>query len=143
MAVETLCWSCGNACTRGCSWSDRGIPVKGWKAVRNKDNQSYHVVSCPKFCKSSRLKDLDDDGAQMLAAEIIKQVIFDYTKGAPETAISLERFVRGRRFRAIASVDPEHLIKLMRERRKEYQTEKQKRLRKALQGVSEASEKEI
>lgn len=52
-----ICWKCDRA-TGGCSWSSKGIPVKGWKANKTiiKDNitsnriiDSYEVLKCPLF----------------------------------------------------------------------------------------------
>ena len=58
---ETLCWKCANAVpnrdgTRGCSWSRKFVPVKGWKAKKIKTpctekfrDCSYEVLDCPEF----------------------------------------------------------------------------------------------
>ena len=54
------CWDCANACG-GCSWSEKGEPVPGWKAepiiIRNNmgrdpddfSAKSYRIYACPKF----------------------------------------------------------------------------------------------
>lgn len=67
---ETLCWRCGNACIKGCSWSKDFTPVKGWKAkylplrVPKHDGKkfkatggklpSYRVRKCPEFIPDGR-----------------------------------------------------------------------------------------
>lgn len=63
--TQTLCWYCVHAVPSkgigtGCSWSRRGIPVKGWTAQRrdvllqrpygvNELVESYRVEDCPQF----------------------------------------------------------------------------------------------
>jgi len=64
MSSKTICWECANAVpdragARGCSWSRRFEPVKGWKAIRKElrfndgrgasANESYIVLECPQF----------------------------------------------------------------------------------------------
>lgn len=60
---NSLCWKCQHAVpnkegTRGCSWSRKFEPVKGWKAVQGSRNYypgtkikttSYTVLECPEF----------------------------------------------------------------------------------------------
>lgn len=51
---DTLCWDCTKAGVKGCAWSGRFEPVKGWKAERVqrqdlKDGETFHVISCPEF----------------------------------------------------------------------------------------------
>lgn len=55
-----MCWICENACS--CSWS-KGIPVKGWKAVKTSvkskgefEYYSYRILFCPKFKQESDVK---------------------------------------------------------------------------------------
>ena len=55
---STLCWDCANAVpdgVRGCSWSLRFKPVKGWEAETDKVHESatYTVLSCPMFERDS------------------------------------------------------------------------------------------
>jgi len=66
---ETLCWSCDNACG-GCSWSKALIPVSGWdaKPIKIKGNMdskeytdSYIVNSCPLFCQTKRVREIEED----------------------------------------------------------------------------------
>ena len=58
----TLCWYCKNAIGK-CSWSQEGIPVKGWGAeptIIKCDNgtiiSSYCVKSCPLFIQEQEVK---------------------------------------------------------------------------------------
>ena len=57
MANHTLCWECGKACTKGCSWSAEFIPVKGWDAeethIDSMPEPSYYVKECPEFVRDS------------------------------------------------------------------------------------------
>lgn len=63
MSGETLCWSCRRAYS-GCSWSARGVPVKGWTAepqyIANSDYgtknvvKSYFVERCPEYIAEER-----------------------------------------------------------------------------------------
>lgn len=62
LPTESLCWCCKHAVPdaegkRGCSWSIRHEPVKGWKIVESakykagdgREITSYKVSECPKF----------------------------------------------------------------------------------------------
>jgi hypothetical protein len=60
---KTLCWKCGNAASKGCSWSDKFIPVDGWtaeykpiKVARNRIADSYLVTACPEYIADIPLK---------------------------------------------------------------------------------------
>lgn len=53
MSKFTLCWECERA-TGGCPWSDRLLPIEGWKAIRVKATSTrpystYLVIECPGF----------------------------------------------------------------------------------------------
>lgn len=62
---QTLCWSCANAVPdksgkRGCAWSRRFEPVKGWDAQETRlyggdgskrFQKSYCVRQCPEFVR--------------------------------------------------------------------------------------------
>ena len=145
----TICWKCERACTNGCSWSERNEPVTGWVAVKNEASGSYSVLSCPLFDDSKWAKDnIDYDGARDLVAGIIKWAVLDHEKGSAEEAISCERFVTSRYFRAISNIEPQYLLRLMRERRKEYLLRLMQERRKecpseALEGHPELSESEV
>lgn len=62
LPTESLCWCCKHAVPdaegeRGCSWSVRHKPVKGWKIAESakykagdgREIASYKVSECPKF----------------------------------------------------------------------------------------------
>ena len=119
--METLCWNCAKACGHECPWAERFEPVQGWDAipVKSRTADSYIVISCPLFSRDERLKALDNDGVQNLAAGIIRQTISDYEKGTAQNVVHIERFVRGSFFQNISKIDPERLIQLMRRKRKE------------------------
>lgn len=65
MYTQTLCWSCANAVPdkhgkRGCAWSRRFEPVKGWDAQETRlyggdgskrFQKSYCVRQCPEFVR--------------------------------------------------------------------------------------------
>lgn len=56
---DTLCWDCTKAAAKGCAWSGRFEPVKGWKAERVqrldfKGGETFHVISCPEFEQDRR-----------------------------------------------------------------------------------------
>ena len=57
---NTICWECVNACG-DCSWSESGIPVKGWEAEESSRQSSlgtiYIVKACPMFERSTPEKD--------------------------------------------------------------------------------------
>ena len=55
----TLCWDCANACG-GCSWSEKLMPVKGWKSEDtrvltqiNRTVESRRIIECPEFKRDS------------------------------------------------------------------------------------------
>lgn len=59
---QSLCWDCQNAVpggNRGCEWSVKVRPVKGWKveitdrldAYGNRTHDGVTVLSCPKFIR--------------------------------------------------------------------------------------------
>lgn len=59
---RTLCWTCANATTGGCSWSEYGTfkPVSGWtaqkthvKAAPGTIVESYFVYDCPEYIQDS------------------------------------------------------------------------------------------
>ena len=50
----TLCWKCENACTNGCSWAKKLIPVENWTAEET--DISYIVKACPLFKPESKEK---------------------------------------------------------------------------------------
>lgn len=116
---KTICWKCANACNGGCSWSRSGKPVSGWTADKNEETESYTVVECPQFISDAEasVRRIDRGGAEALVAGILNQVVADYIRGSAETAIECERFVKGRFFRSLSDLDPEYLIKLMRQRK--------------------------
>ena len=41
----TLCYYCANATTSGCSWSEKGTPVEGWKAKPTKIINASRIVN--------------------------------------------------------------------------------------------------
>ena len=55
--AESICWTCSKALpNRGCSWSDKFIPIEGWDAFptikksRNaKPVHCWHVEKCPLY----------------------------------------------------------------------------------------------
>lgn len=67
---NTLCWSCENAVPnengRGCTWSKRFIPVKGWTArprlsggiYEPRKARSYKVIECPEFIPGKEYKEV-------------------------------------------------------------------------------------
>lgn len=112
--VQSLCWMCGNACGKGCSWSESFIPVEGWEAIRDDKNDSYTVVNCPKFRSGNgRPEEWDIEGCQELAAAIIKTAIVDYKAGVKRGLIT--RFFRSKAFANISKIDPEWLIQALKE----------------------------
>lgn len=113
MAVETLCWKCGNACNNGCSWSDHNEPVKGWTLW-----EDGSVKECPEYMSDSKIQDIDEDGAHNLVAAIIKQLASDYEKGTTAMCLTIERYVKSKRFNDICDIEPERLLKLMQMKRK-------------------------
>ena len=116
--IETLCWTCGRACSHDCPWAESGKPVQGWDAIKNKATESYTVLKCPLFVKDQPLTEIDTDGAQNMVAGIIRQTVSDYEKGTAQNVPHIEKFVRGNFFQAISNIDPERLITLMRAKRK-------------------------
>lgn len=48
-----LCWNCQNAVPegkKGCSWSKKQIPVRGWTAVPGKTRKGgWRVIDCPEY----------------------------------------------------------------------------------------------
>lgn len=141
----SLCWRCRRSYTKGCSWAEKFVPVPGWTAEEqyikllwknvNQKIQTFIVLSCPLFKDEAPngagervyyAKPVEDEnGAQELAAAIIKQALKDYFEdyslylktGEPEfldKARAIERWIRSKVFRNISAIDPEYLIELMR-----------------------------
>lgn len=138
---ETLCFSCANACNRGCSWSDCFVPVDGWCAVRNKD--SYQVITCPEF-KCDTYTDengndhvvraihpnLDTDGCFNLLEGALRRLREDYILGIgpynpgkvkgercgpAENRKAIEREIRSEYFRDLFHVEnPDSIISALR-----------------------------
>ena len=53
--AQSLCWRCGNAYAKKCSWFTDYTPVDGWDAQENRYNcggyvgAAYNVLKCPNF----------------------------------------------------------------------------------------------
>lgn len=65
---DTLCWDCTKAAAKGCAWSGRFEPVKGWKAERVqrldlKGGETFHVISCPEFEQDRQTDELKRNDA--------------------------------------------------------------------------------
>lgn len=119
MNVVTLCMYCDNACNDGCSWSESGIPVKGWTAIKNDHTDGFTVADCPEFVHDSGRRDLNTEGCQNLVAAIVKTLVVDYLKSSPKmsaTRTSIEKFISGEFFGAVSSIDPDLLIELIRKK---------------------------
>lgn len=50
--MQTLCWTCSNACNNGCSWSYKLKPVKDWTA--RETDMGYLIEKCPEYIKEVR-----------------------------------------------------------------------------------------
>ena len=141
----TLCWSCKRACGRcawpgGCSWADEGIPVEGWEAKesmlkhslaagKTSEMVTYTVIKCPNYVwgadkhgmeRTHHAKPIgDDSGMTLLAAEIVKQACTDYVRACKhrneEMKDDLERFFRSEYFGKISELDPEALMRDLRQ----------------------------
>ena len=142
MAYQTsgsLCWSCKNACG-GCSWSDSLTPVEGWTAdealIKGSHTMpevpTWSVRACPQFAQDCTLTarkkafhrpDGDSGGYLTLAAAIIKEACKDY-KMAIKTGNGVirrevERFFLGDYFKQLSDLDPQVLMRSLRELVKE------------------------
>lgn len=77
--VQQKCWKCKKA-VGGCSWSDRGVPVKNWRAEKTviKENEgnldSYLILECPEFVKDEPREQARED-AFLNMVELAKEVI--------------------------------------------------------------------
>ena len=132
----TLCWCCRKAITGGCSWSRDFIPVEGWQAVRkdlkpvatqsgDRTIESYVVYQCPEYkcdCPmGSRVREYhakpieDNEGALLLAAEIVKQAAHDYADAYKHRSLewmdSLKKWFHGTFFRRISDLNPDSLLR--------------------------------
>lgn len=78
---DTLCIRCGNACNRGCSWSDKLEPVRGWVAEEN--GQGFRVVICPEFVRDTRPdpQDFDNSAVISLLQAALRLARKDYISG--------------------------------------------------------------
>ena len=93
----TLCWDCKNSTKPwNCPWVENFTPVKGWVAIptnvgRFYNYDSYRVITCPKFVRSSFNGglvedtfgrsdpiDLDDTGTANLAEAIVERAVEDW-----------------------------------------------------------------
>lgn len=97
---QSICWNCARSLQiRGvaCSWAWSGIPVPGWKAIRNdistgkadsrvtKKTVSYRVQSCPEFLSDA------DYNTQLKKIKTKENNTMVNEKKAPDTA-AMERF---------------------------------------------------
>ena len=144
---RTLCWCCRRSFLNGCSWAESGIPVDGWDAIEDTREwdwngtphlfKTYYVLKCPLFkddCPEGSFKRTyhakpieDENGAQLLAAEMIKQACKDYLeyyriylRQRDETALnvtkSIENWIRSKHFTLISEIDPDWLIAQLKKR---------------------------
>lgn len=58
---DTICGTCKRSAGK-CSWSAKYVPVEGWEAIPTKIavdknfDDSYAVLSCPKYVENTRYK---------------------------------------------------------------------------------------
>lgn len=103
--LSTLCELCKNACC-GCSWSEEGEPVPGWKAeptaIHGMNKQyivhSYCVYECPLFEPGrGRPQDLDNEGCTLLAVKIMEKALEDYVFDVNER-VAIEHYVENNKW---------------------------------------------
>ena len=133
---ETLCWQCGNACTKGCSWATDYTPVEGWDAektvvysgnVGGPNIDSYIVRECPEFVQDEGLRweDMDDQGVVDLVEKCLDIAREDFIKGGEVTMAEVERFLRGRGASRLHRINnPDEVLKALRDQRKTWWRDK-------------------
>lgn len=98
---STLCWKCGNACTKGCSWAEKLEPVDGWDAAYSpvktgwgETIDSYIVFGCPEYKQDARIraKDMSMDGVINLMEACIDLARKDYILGKAEERHKIRDF---------------------------------------------------
>lgn len=72
--------------------------------------------------------EITQEGAERLAIGIIKQACNDYITGLLSEA-AFFHFIRSGYFRLLTSIDPEYLIRKVKEERENYLNEKRKRIK--------------
>lgn len=95
---NSICWECSNAVPAngyGCSWSRKFEPVKGWIAERHlikkkgcRELESYCVKMCPQYehmSKRKKVVEIDDEGAQTFAVEVLRHALRNYATGMYDT----------------------------------------------------------
>ena len=132
-SIESMCCYCGNACNRGCSWSDDFTPVNGWEAVENKNG--YFVVDCPEYISDKHMHDnpqeLDTEGCINLIEAMINTMREDYLYMS-RSRQAIERFIRRPHMRQIFFfADPEEIIMKLRMEAEEKRMEEERRKREA------------
>ena len=124
---EQLCWTCQNACTGGCSWSEAMEPVDGWKTVEtvhSNGSKGLLVTGCPQYVRDSeesRILDLNTDGCLELVERLMEITREDYIKGNEKTRKEIQRFIRGKGASRIHMItNPEEVIQMLEKARIEH-----------------------
>ena len=121
--TDTLCISCSNACNGRCSWSEKLMPVYGWKT--KEAGKGINVVSCPQYAKDDKHRgrpdSFDKDGVLLLLEAAVRLIREDYEIGRgpfgtrAENRELIERFLRSERGKKLIQLsDVDEVIEQLR-----------------------------